>query len=69
MRICQRYFKNIKILLCQVNFTNYDYDKCQRKNRRFFSLNSSSPAKVSQKRAAPNVLGILQENVFESLIF
>ena len=33
LRICQHYFKNIKILLCQVNFTNYDYDKCQRKNR------------------------------------
>ena len=25
--------ENIKILLCQVNFTKYDYDKCQRKNR------------------------------------
>ena len=26
-------FKNIKIPLCQVNLTNYDYDKCRRKNR------------------------------------
>ena len=33
LRICHHYFKNIKIQLCQVNFTNYDYDKCQRKNR------------------------------------
>ena len=33
LRICQLYFKNIKILLRQVNFTKYDYDKCQRKNR------------------------------------
>ena len=32
LRICHFYFKNIKILLCQVNFTNFDYDKCQRKN-------------------------------------
>ena len=35
----------------------------------FFPLNSSSPAKVSQNRVAPNVVGILQENSYESLIF
>ena len=33
LKICQRYVKISKILLCQVNFTKYDYDKCQRKNR------------------------------------
>ena len=32
LRICHCYFKNIKILLCQINFTIYCYDKCQRKN-------------------------------------
>ena len=40
-----------------------------KKQKWFFSLNSSSPAKVSQKRVAPNNLGILQENIYESLIF
>ena len=38
LRICQRYFKNITILLCQATFTKYDYDKCQRKNRSGFFL-------------------------------
>ena len=32
LRICHCYFKNIKILLCQINFIIYCYDKCQRKN-------------------------------------
>ena len=41
----------------------------KKKQKWFFSLNSSSLAKVSQKRVARNVLGILQENVYESLIF
>ena len=38
LRICQRYFKNITILLCQATFTKYDYDKYQRKNRSGFFL-------------------------------
>ena len=41
----------------------------KKEQKRFFSLNSSNPAKVSLKRAAPNVPGTLQENVHESLIF
>ena len=41
----------------------------QKKQKWFFSLNSSSQAKVSQKRVATNVLDILEENVHESLIF
>ena len=40
----------------------------KKKQKWFFSLNSSSLAKVSQKRVARNVLGILQENVYGSLI-
>ena len=41
----------------------------KKKQKWLFSLNSISPVKVSQKRVAPNVLGILQENIYESLIF
>ena len=40
----------------------------KKKQKWFFSLNSSSLAKVSQKRVARNVLGILQENCYGSLI-
>ena len=40
----------------------------KKKQKWFFSLNSSSLAKVSQKRVARNVLGILQETVYGSLI-
>ena len=40
----------------------------KKKQKWFFSLNSSSLAKVSQKRVARNVLDILQENVYGSLI-
>ena len=39
------------------------------KTKWLFSLNSSSPAKLSQKKVAPNVLGIFQENIYESSIF
>ena len=34
-----------------------------------FSLNSSSPAKLSSQKITPNVLGILLENIYESFIF
>ena len=41
----------------------------KKEQRLFFSLNSSSPAKVSLKRIAPNVPRTLQKNVYENLIF
>ena len=41
----------------------------KKKQKWFFSLNSNSQAKVSQKRVAPKVLDILEENVYESSIF
>ena len=41
----------------------------KKEKKGFFSLNSSSPAKVSLKRIAQNVPGNLQENADECLIF
>ena len=41
----------------------------KKEQKGFFSLNSSSLAKLSLKRVAPNVPGTFQVNIYESLIF